>query len=130
MHTILVVDDCSDVAELEADIVDSTGRRAVIAADGVKALEILNTRSIDLVLLDLDLPGLCGQGVLDRLASDPTRSRVPIVVLSANLRGLRLTRQVVNVLSKPFDVDALLATIEAVIPVPQMTTECVARTVA
>jgi two-component system cell cycle response regulator len=114
MRTILVVDDCPDVAALEADLVVDGGRRAIIAANGVEALTILEDSHVDLVILDLDMPRLSGQSVLDRLAADPHLGHIPVIVVSGNLLALRPTPQVVGMISKPFDVLALQALIDRV----------------
>jgi CheY-like chemotaxis protein len=112
VQTVLVVDDCLDIATLEADLVVMSGRRAVIAPDGLEALAILENTNVDIILLDLDMPRLSGQSVLDRLAANRGLSRIPVIVVSANVNALRPTPQVVAVVSKPFDVETLLESID------------------
>jgi CheY-like chemotaxis protein len=103
IQTVLVVEDSSDIAALEAELVVAGGRRAVLAEDGVVALAILDRTSVDLILLDLNLPRLSGQDVLKRLGADPRLRGIPVVVVSANLSTFRPTPQVVDVVAKPFE---------------------------
>jgi CheY-like chemotaxis protein len=119
MHTVLVVEDCPDIASLEADLVLASGRRALVAADGVEALAVLEGTEVDLILLDLHMPRLWGQAVLDRLTDHRRLRHIPVIVLSGNLAALRTTPQVVAVFDKPFDVRELAASIERTVPYPR-----------
>ena len=60
------------------------------------------------MLLDLMLPRKDGNDVLAELASDPSSSKVPVIVVSAYIDRLRRTPQVRGVLTKPFELPELL----------------------
>lgn len=109
---ILIVEDCSDIAELEADIVALIGHHATIASDGAQALRELAATHFDLVLLDLGLPILSGQAVLDHMRDDPKLCCVPVVVISANTEQLRKSPQIVAILEKPFEYERLESLIQ------------------
>jgi CheY-like chemotaxis protein len=76
----------------------------LVAFDGVEALAVLGRARVDLVLLDLNLPRLDGQAVLDYMAADPALSKIPVVILSANPDRVRPTSQIVGRMQKPFDL--------------------------
>jgi CheY-like chemotaxis protein len=103
-RTILIVEDCSDISTMEADLVRMCGHRPLVAFDGVEALAMLGRSRVDLVLLDLNLPRLDGQAVLDRMAVDPKLNKIPVIILSANPERARQTSQVVGRMQKPFDL--------------------------
>jgi CheY-like chemotaxis protein len=104
MQTVLVVEDSPDIAALEAELIVAGGRRAMVALDGGEALAILEGTSVDLILLDLNLPQLSGQEVLERLNAQPRLSNIPVVVVSANLVSFRAAPQVVGIVAKPFGI--------------------------
>jgi CheY-like chemotaxis protein len=120
MQTVLVVEDSPDIAMLEAELIVAAGRRAIVAADGVEALAILADATVDLILLDLNLPRLSGPELLERLAAQPRLSRIPVLVVSANLVSFRSTRQVVGVVAKPFDITEFAEAIDGALRVSTM----------
>src|SRR5690348_13664991 len=110
--TVLIVEDCVDIAKMEADLVLMCDFTPIIAFDGIEALATLACTPVDLILLDLNLPRLDGQAVLDHLATDPLLSRIPVIIVSANLAPLRTTPQVIRIMQKPFDINELLRAID------------------
>lgn len=91
--TVLVVDDDSDIAELLRDYLEADGHEVLLASDGTAALDAVAGGAVDLVLLDVTMPGLSGFEVLRRIRQT---SQVPVLMLSAlggdseKLRGLGL----------------------------------------
>jgi phosphoserine phosphatase RsbU/P len=83
------------------------------AADGEQALELLGTRSFDLVLLDVMMPGLDGYQVLERMRADPRLRDIPVIMISANdqlesvVRCIELGAE--DYLAKPFNPTLLRA---------------------
>ena len=65
--TVLVAEDEETIRELAGGILEREGLRVLHAADGLKAVELLQHKPIDLVILDMMLPKLKGEGVLKRL---------------------------------------------------------------
>jgi DNA-binding response OmpR family regulator len=114
--TILVVDDETDTVDFIRDTLKAEGFRVLVAHDGRQALEVLQRRTPDLVLLDLMLPELSGFEVLESLAKDARTSSIPVVVLTARggesdqQRGLALGAR--RYMSKPFDVRDLIAEVQ------------------
>jgi len=83
MLTVLLVEDHPMNRKLFRDILEMQFQ-VIEAASAEEALERLKTISVDLILLDMQLPGMDGLSLARLLKADPDRSRVPIVGLSAH----------------------------------------------
>lgn len=83
--SVLVVDDNQDVRDLVVHFLDSQGFHVFSAADGEKALAILNANQIDLVLLDVMMPGLSGLDVLKEIRSGSNKNirEIPVMMITA-----------------------------------------------
>jgi signal transduction histidine kinase/CheY-like chemotaxis protein len=89
------------------------------AASGTTGLELARTHKPSVILLDLHLPGLSGEEVLERLRTDPLTADIPVIVLSADatpgtIRRLR-ARGISDYLTKPVDLAALGRAIDATV---------------
>ncbi|MBK8174878.1 MAG: response regulator [Rhodospirillales bacterium] len=113
---ILVVDDDSQVRQLIARFLRESGYRASSARDGIEMRETLAAAKIDLIVLDLMLPGASGLDLCRELRAG---SSVPIIMLTAKgedtdrIVGLELGAD--DYLPKPFNPRELLARIRAVL---------------
>jgi type II secretory ATPase GspE/PulE/Tfp pilus assembly ATPase PilB-like protein/CheY-like chemotaxis protein len=118
-QTILLVEDESHLRTVMKDILERDGFQVIEAADGIEALEEIDHRAPDVVLLDLSLPRLDGFGVLNRLRSRLQTSNIPVVVLTA--RGdedneVRVFESGADdFLTKPFRARALTARLKALL---------------
>jgi CheY-like chemotaxis protein len=114
----LVVDDDPDARFMFRLILEKAGHAVVEAADGEAALVLIDPNPLpDLITTDLTMPVLNGEGLIERLRSDPRTASIPIVVVSANplaARALHASGLVEAVVIKPFDALALEACIRAV----------------
>ena len=116
MYRILIVEDDSDISELLRVWLSEAGYQTVEAGDGLKALEVFEAESFDLVLLDVMLPKLDGFGVCEWIRK---RSSLPVIMLTAldgeaeQLRGYDL--EVDDYVAKPFSMPVLLRKIAAVL---------------
>jgi DNA-binding response OmpR family regulator len=116
VKTVLVVDDEPQIVKLVRDYLEHSGFAVLTAADGPAALQLARTRSPDLVVLDLGLPGLDGLDVTRSLRRDGT---VPIIMLTARddesdkLVGLELGAD--DYVVKPFSPKELVARVRAVL---------------
>jgi DNA-binding response OmpR family regulator len=103
---LLVVDDEPSIRLLCRVNLPFSGFEVIEAADGQQALAQVRTHPVDLVVLDVMMPGMNGFEVAERLHEDPATAGIPIVFLSARAdevdvrRGLELG---VEYITKPFD---------------------------
>jgi DNA-binding response OmpR family regulator len=82
---VLVVDDNEDVRDLVVHILSADGFHVFSASEGLSALSILKANDIDLVLLDVMMPGMSGLEVLTeiRTGSDKKIREVPVMMITA-----------------------------------------------
>jgi two-component system OmpR family response regulator len=113
---ILVVDDDRDIRSLVGDYLRRNGYRVSLAADGRQMRDVLDAGRIDLVVLDVMLPGEDGLALCRDLR---TRSRLPVLMLTARSdpfdRILGLEMGADDYLGKPFEPRELLARIRSVL---------------
>jgi len=116
MPTILVVDDDPEIRDLLARFLERHGMAARVAADGERALRAVKDGGVDLVVLDLMLPGEGGFEICRKLRQI---SAVPVIMLTAlaedtdRIVGLELGAD--DYVTKPFNPRELLARIRAVL---------------
>ncbi len=84
MKNILLVEDNPMNMELVAEILESNGMEVTKAVDGPQALDIIKKNLFDLVLLDIQLPGIDGLQVLKIIKEDPALQQIPVVALTAH----------------------------------------------
>ena len=115
--TILLVDDEAAITDNLAPLLSRSGFEVVTAADGVRALEVLRGADVDLVVLDVMMPGMDGRAVLRQARVDGLT--MPIILLTqvgeSVERAMALEEGADDYLNKPFDPHELLARIRAVL---------------
>ena len=110
MKTVLIVEDDPAISDLIAEVLTAGGIQPIRAYSGSEALLVLQRRHPDLILLDLMLPGISGEAVMERVPD------IPVIIVSA--RGeiddkVDLLRSgAADYITKPFDTRELLARIE------------------
>jgi len=116
---ILIVDDEKDIVDLVAYNLEKEGYETLKALDGEKALQLVRTKTPDLVVLDLMLPGIQGLEVCKRIRKVPETAAIPIIMLTAKgeeidkVLGLEIGAD--DYITKPFSVKELLARVKAVL---------------
>ncbi len=112
MKRILLVEAEPVLAEVTAFRLDLHGYSVETVGSADEALRLTSTESFDIILMDLDLPGMGGHGLLDEFASNESTSTIPIMVLSADADLDQVQKVVakgaVDFLVVPFDPDALM----------------------
>ncbi len=79
---ILLVEDDRLIANAYSKWLEAVGAKTMVANDGVQCLRILDEQKIDLVLLDLGMPGLNGYDTLMQLRQRPHLKDLPVIILS------------------------------------------------
>ena len=109
-NTIAVVDDDVYIGDMVEEILEKKEYRVIRAYSGTEALLLFQKEKPDLVLLDLMLPGLSGEKVLPEIAD------LPVIIISAKGEVRNKVELLLNgaadYITKPFDVDELLARIQ------------------
>lgn len=118
MH-ILVAEDDRDIADLVAHYLHKSGWTAHITGAGDEALAYVRAHPVDLVILDVMLPGLSGLDVCRALRGERATASLPIIMLTARveeadrIKGFELGAD--DYVPKPFSPNELVARIRALI---------------
>ena len=109
MKTILIIDDDMHIGDMLTEVLEREGYGVLRAYSGTEALMLLSSKTPDLVLLDLMLPGLSGEEVLPKIKN------IPVIVVSAKIdvdnKVDLLLGGAVDYVTKPFNTKELLARI-------------------
>ena len=110
---VLYVEDSEPNFRLvESVLVDRPGTDLIWAETGEQALEAARSQNPQLVLLDLDLPGIHGSKVLKELQTQPETAKIPVIVISADATPSQIERMLTagarNYLTKPFEIRRFL----------------------
>ena len=116
MTKILLVEDETSISEPLSYLLEKEGYEVVLAGDGRTAIDIVNREDVDLILLDLMLPGMSGIEVCREVRS---QSQTPIIMLTAKdsevdiVVGLELGAD--DYVTKPYSSRELVARIKSVL---------------
>ena len=117
---VLVVEDDPRVRELLVDVLSDEGYDVIAAANGDEALTSITTIWPQLITLDLDLPGVSGAMILQTLRGRDETRALPVVIVSAKQPIPSDVRNLAQaVITKPFELEDLIATIKAFVVPPQ-----------
>jgi CheY-like chemotaxis protein len=101
---VLVVDDEEDIRETLREVVEMGGCEAIVAANGADALALLAAHRPCLVILDLLMPVMSGEQMLDAMRKQPELAELPVVISTS---APERAPAGVPVLRKPLDLQAL-----------------------
>lgn len=115
-HRILLVEDHEDNRRIVRDLLTNAGYELIEAVTGEEGIRLAETQGPDLVLMDIQLPGIDGYEVTRRLRQNPALARTPIIaVTSYALSGddaKALAAGCDAYVAKPFSPRALLAKVQ------------------
>jgi len=114
---VLIVDDEEGFRDGVADLLGMEGYEVSVARDAVEAVRVLPEFRPEVILLDLRMPHLDGEGFLRGMGGLPASKRVPVVLISAkeDLQQIALRTGAAGYLSKPFEAPQLLSLLEKVL---------------
>ncbi|MGH2506195.1 MAG: response regulator [Ktedonobacteraceae bacterium] len=119
---ILVIDDKNELLHLMRRVLEDEEYQVSLLQDGREAFAQVRAQLPDLVILDLKLGDISGQDVLKQLKHDPVTVEIPVIVYTAAVLEAEEVSQLiesdqarystVQVVQKPFELEALLALVE------------------
>ena len=119
MASVLAVDDSASMRQMVAFTLSSAGFDVVMASDGSEALKVAHTRNVDVVVTDVNMPGMDGITLIRELRALPEYRYTPMLMLTTE-SGVAKKQEgraagATGWLVKPFDPEQLVATIRRVI---------------
>ncbi len=118
---VVVVDDEAAIVELVCDLLQEAGVEAVGCTDSREAHGCIRRNQPELVILDVQMPGIDGVKLFHQLRTDPATSAVPVLFVTAN--GELLNQRMPNyrmlgarLLPKPFHIDQILDHVSGAVP--------------
>jgi two-component system cell cycle response regulator DivK len=122
MPKILLVEDNEMNRDMLSRRLQKRNYTVLLAEDGQPGVDLARTEKPDLILMDMSLPGVSGWDASRQLKADPATAPIPIIALTAHAmaedRAKALAAGCDEFETKPIDLNALLAKIEALLPKP------------
>ena len=113
MALVLVVDDEEPLRRMMETLLTESGYTVLHAHHGQQAMELAREAQPDLILSDLMMPVLDGLSMCQQIRSDARTAHIPVIAMSAGPQPRGLAGLVKAYVSKPFELDDLLATVAA-----------------
>ena len=116
MKTILIVEDNEKNMKLVRDILQVKGYRTVEATTGEDGVRLAHEHAPDLVLMDIQLPGINGIEALGQLRKEPATAKIPVIAVTASV--MQQDRKVIMeagfdaYIGKPINLKEFLATVQ------------------
>ena len=120
MALVYVVDDEEEIREVIRETLESRSYEVATFSDGASALGSIATRPPELVLLDINMPGMTGWRMRETMREDPATATIPVIAVTAQggsaIETTALgTLQFDGFIRKPFRVKDLLEGVERVL---------------
>jgi two-component system cell cycle response regulator DivK len=119
MGTVLIVEDNEKNMKLARDVLQAKGYRTLEAPTGEEGVRLAREQLPDLVLMDIQLPGISGIEALQQIRSDARTARIPVVALTASVTPT--DRRAISAagfeafLSKPINLREFLDTVKRLV---------------
>jgi len=129
--TILIVEDEEGIARMVQILLEARGFSTVVSHSGEEAFARLRAQAVDVVLLDVMMPGMDGFEICRRLKADERWRHIPVVMLTAReavrdmVLGLEIGAD--EYITKPFNTEELIARIKVLLRIQGMSQELVRR---
>ena len=119
MSTVLIVEDNDKNMKLARDVLQAKGYRTLEAASGEEGVRLAREKLPDLVLMDIQLPGINGIEAFRQLRADARTRAIPVVALTASVtptdRGAINAAGFDAFLGKPIDLKEFIATVKRLV---------------
>ena len=118
MKKILVVDNEPDIVDLTRTVLELGGYLVVTAYSGEECLRRLEKEKVDLVLLDIMMPGMSGWDVFNRINKKSTEIKVAfmsVLEISDKRKQVLLDEGLADYIMKPFDKETLLNRVDKIL---------------
>jgi two-component system cell cycle response regulator DivK len=119
MSTVLIVEDNEKNMKLARDVLQAKGYRTLEAVSGEEGVKLAREKLPDLVLMDIQLPGINGIEAFRRIRADASTARIPVVALTASVTPT--DRSAINAagfdafVSKPINLREFLDTVKRLV---------------
>ena len=114
---VMVVDDSLTVRKVTARNLSRHGMEVVMAKDGLDALEQINRKIPDLMLVDIEMPRMDGYELTQHIRNDAATKHIPIVIITSRAGAKHREKAIAlganGYLTKPYQEDELVAHVEA-----------------
>ena len=117
--TALVVDDSITMRRVTQRLLERRGAKVYTARDGLDAITVLQEHTVDVILLDIEMPRMDGYQFATHVRNDPKLKHLPIIMITSRSgekhRAKAIEIGVNDYLSKPYQESQLIAAIEALV---------------
>lgn len=100
---VLIVDDEAPIARLMALVVAETGAQVETASNGAEALQKIARHKPDLLIVDLIMPVMTGEDLIQEIQANPDTSDIPIILLTTRQSARGYRKDQFPLISKPFE---------------------------
>ena len=118
-NTVLIIEDEADVRNFASRVLELEGYRVLQTEDGDEGLRLTKKKQVNLVILDLRLPGRDGFSILGEIKSDPRLSAIPVIVFTASAgvsqRDRALSMGAADYLVKPLSAASLKEAVASIL---------------
>ena len=118
MKKIMVVDNEPDIVDLTRTVLEIGGYNVITAYSGEECIKNLDKEKVDLILLDIMMPGMSGWDVFNKIKNKYGNIRVAfmsVLEISEKRKKVLLDEGLADYIMKPFDKDSLLNTIDKIL---------------
>lgn len=118
MKKIMVVDNEPDIVDLTRTVLELGGYNVITANSGEECLRLLEKEKVDLVLLDIMMPGMSGWDVFNRINNKKSSIKVAfmsVLEISDKRKQVLLEEGLADYIMKPFDKETLLNRVDKIL---------------
>jgi two-component system, cell cycle response regulator DivK len=123
MSTVLIVEDNDKNMKLARDVLQAKGYRTLEAVTGEEGVKLAKEKLPDLVLMDIQLPGISGIEAFKQIRADGKTARIPVIALTASVTPT--DRSAISAagfdafVSKPINLKEFLDTVKRLVEAPR-----------